>query len=220
MATKLLRSGGSSPSGFTRLKAWIAGVTSVLVVLPALVNAGYDIYAKVAKLPKTDAESTNEELFKKYFNKEPVLTFPVPVKQDNGTVEVRFAIYDEGDVFVEFGRMTQWFRFPAHKASQPSASSFLISTAHAQPVTAIQGSGSYVQKDTMDGKLLIRQRRYANGVNEKVVLETRSGLILERTSVRAPGAATSTPPEKNVLRPVDIPTIDLDAYKRGRSITQ
>ena len=33
------------------LKGWIVKITGVLVVLPALLNAGYDVYAAAAKVP-------------------------------------------------------------------------------------------------------------------------------------------------------------------------
>lgn len=210
------------PGRFAQLKAWIVGATGVLVVLPALINAGYDIYAAAAKLPKTDAEIANEELFRKYFNKQPVAAFPIPVKQNNGTVEVRFSIYDEGDVFVEFGRMTQWFRFPAGKPNgslPPSALSLFISSAHAQPAipAPAQAVGPYVQSDTMDGHLLRRERHYANGVREKTLLEPRSGLILQQSVLREPAGAGAAPKptERAAPKRPPIPPIDLDLYKRG-----
>lgn len=219
MATRRLFASRADPSkNFGHLKTWIAGITSVLVVLPALVNAGYDIYASVAKLPKTEAESANEELFKKYFNKQPVMAFPVPVKQNNGTVEVRFSIYEEGDVFVEFGRMTQWFRFPANKPSlPPSALSMFVSSAHAQPaaVGPTWGAGPYVQSESMDGRLLVRERRYANGVSEKIVLDTRSGAILDKSIVREPADGTIAT-QKPIPKSLAIPTIDLDLYRRNK----
>jgi hypothetical protein len=204
---------------FAELKGWIVGATGVLVVLPALINAGYDIYAAAVKLPKTEAEIANEELFRKYFNKQPVAAFPIPVKQNNGTVEVRFSIYDEGDVFVEFGRMTQWFRFPASKPNgslPPSALSMFISSAHAQPAIQTQAAGTYVQSDTMDGRLLVRERRYANGVREKTLLEPRSGTILQQSVMREPvGSGVPKPTERAAPKTLQIPPIDLDLYKRG-----
>jgi hypothetical protein len=212
-------------SGLERLKAWIVGITGVLVVVPALVNAGLDIYASFANLPKTEAEATNEKLFKKYFNKQPVAAIPIPVKQDNGTVEVRFSIYDEGDVFVEFGKTTQWFRFPANgKPSGPSVASFLISSAYAQaaPATPMQGAGSYVQTDSLNGSRLTRERRYANGVTEKTVFETRSGAIVDRAVVRdhAPASAVPARTDKNAAKTVQIPTIDLDLYRHNRAVAR
>src|SRR5438105_8776000 len=101
-----------SPLPGTGLKTWILGATAVLVVLPAMINAGVDVYKVVLNIPTSDSERVNAELFKKYFNKPAVTSFPVPIKNSVGVVEVRFSIYEEGDVFVEFGKNSQWFPFP------------------------------------------------------------------------------------------------------------
>ncbi len=72
MATSTAR-----PTDFDRARAWIAGLTGVLVVVPALINAGIDIYAAFAKLPKTEAERATVELFKKEHAVDPPWTrFP------------------------------------------------------------------------------------------------------------------------------------------------
>ena len=94
------------------LKAWAVGLTGVLVVLPALVNSGYDVYATLAKIPKTETQKINDELFRKYFNKQPVLAFPIPVKRDAGMVDVNFSVFEGGDIYIEFGKRSQWFQFP------------------------------------------------------------------------------------------------------------
>jgi hypothetical protein len=94
-------------SVWSKAKGWIVGLTAILVVLPALINTGIDVRKAVLNIPKTDAERTNLELFKKYFNKPPVTAFPVPIKHSLGTVEAKFSIYDEGDIFVEYGNASR-----------------------------------------------------------------------------------------------------------------
>lgn len=101
------------PTPFSHMKGWLTGLVGVLVVLPSLINAGLDVYSSLLKLPKTEAERVNEKLFRENFGKQPVATVPVPIKQNNGIVEVRFQIYEKGDVFVEFGSFSQWFPFPS-----------------------------------------------------------------------------------------------------------
>ena len=97
-----------NPTVWLKAKDWIVGLTAVLVVLPALINAGIDVYKAALNIPKTDAEQVNIELFKKYFNKPPVAAFRVPIKYSLGTAEAKFSIYEEGDVFVEYGSSSQW----------------------------------------------------------------------------------------------------------------
>ena len=173
------------PTGFHRARAWIVGPTGVLVVVPALINAGIDVYAAFAKLPKTEAERANVELFKKYFNKQPVAAFPVPIKQSNGTVEVRFSVFEEGDVYVEFGKFTQWFAFARQQAPTRIGPS-LLPEAHADDSTQARGFGKYLQNDTfVDGQVL-RERRWENGILEVIKLDPRTGDIVDQSARAAP----------------------------------
>lgn len=204
---------------FARLKVWITGLIGVLVVLPSLINAGLDVYSSLLKLPKTEAERINEKLFREYFGKQPVATVPVPIKQNNGMVEVRFAIYDKGDVFVEFGNFSQWFPFPNPDDSTKKPVGFsLMSSAFAeiQAPTSPQGMGRYQQTDQMQGEALRREKIYENGVIESQVIDTRSGDILDSSTRQSdqkklPASQPSVP----LAVPKVVP-IDLDQYRKIR----
>jgi hypothetical protein len=199
-----------STSQFDVARKWIVGLTSVLVVIPALVNGGIDIYSSLAKLPKSEAERTNVALFKKYFNKQPVATFPVPIRQSNGTVEVRFAVYEEGDVFVEFGKFTQWFPFPS--PDRRSGAFAFVGEAVAQ-TAAVRGHGTYQQVERVDGNALVRERTFQNGVTERYRLDPRTGEVLEFSAQRS-AAATAKPPPAAVSA---FAPIDLDALRANRA---
>lgn len=201
-----------TPAKFDVLKGWVAGLTGVLVVIPALINAGVDIYSSLRKLPKTESERLNVELFQKYFNKQPVAAFPVPVKQNNGTVEVRFSVYEEGDVFVEFGNFTQWFPFPSAERKHAHFSPISMAFADAQ---GPQGSGRYQQSDRFEDGFVIRERKYDNGINERQVLNPRTGEILEKFSRRAETSSSGSAAGVSGVAP-----IDLDAIRSNRSSQQ
>lgn len=201
-------------SFFSRFKGWIVGLTSVLVVLPALINTGHDIYSSLLKLPRTEAERINERLFREYFKKQPVATIPVPIKQNNGTVEVRFAIYEKGDVFVEFGNFTQWFPFPARDGEDNKTLGFsLISSAFAQSPPAPKGEGRFQQADQIQGDALIREKTYENGVVEKQVIDPRSGDILN-SSARQTDQKQVAVPASRALPVPKMATIDLDQLRK------
>jgi hypothetical protein len=170
-----------NPTVWSKAKDWIVGLTAVLVVLPALINAGIDVYKAALNIPKTDAEQINMELFKKYFNKPPVAAFPVPIKYSLGTAEAKFSIYEEGDVFVEYGNSSQWFPFPKPLTTRAANVSF-ISQAIAQQANAARGIGAYRQTDRFDGPTLARERVYDNGVIEQQRIDPRSGEILEQAT--------------------------------------
>lgn len=204
-----------APASFlVRSKGWIVGLTSVLVVLPALINAGVDIYSSLLKLPRTEAERVNERLFREYFKKQPVAAFPVPIKQNNGTVEVRFEVYEKGDVFVEFGNFTQWFPFPSHEGGPKKTLGLsFISNAIAQSQPPPKGQGRYQQIDQLQGDAVIRERTYENGVIEKQVIDPRSGDILN-SSARQTNQKAPVPASKTLAAPKITP-IDLDQFRTG-----
>lgn len=208
-------------SYFTHLKLWVTGLLGVLVVLPSLINAGLDVYSSLLKLPKTEAERINEKLFREYFGKQPVATVPVPIKQNNGIVEVRFAIYDKGDVFVEFGSFSQWFPFPAGQGEAKKPVSFsLMSSAYAQAPTSAspQGVGQYKQTDKIHGGALVREKIYENGVIENQVIDTRSGDILDSSARQTAQTLPALPASGAALAVPKVAPIDLDQYRKTQQI--
>jgi hypothetical protein len=206
---------------FTRMKLWLTGLIGVLVVLPSVINAGVDVYSSLLKLPKTEAERINEKLFRENFGKQPVATVPVPIKQNNGVVEVRFDIYEKGDVFVQFGSFTQWFPFPSPTADVKTPVGFsLMSSAFAQtpPTQPVQGMGSYQQTDQMQGDTIKRQKIYQNGVVENQVIDTRSGGVLNYSSRQIDPAQSASAPSAP-LTVHKVAPIDLDQYRKTTQST-
>ncbi len=217
------RSSTSSEHGPSSIGKKLAGVTAVLLAVPALINAAYDIYAALAKLPRTDAERVNAELFQKYFQKAPLVEMPIPIKHEVGTLEARFLVFEEGDVFVQFGRQTQWFAFPKAPNKAASNSFSLIPSASAQttppgstPLAATKPEAVQVTGEigTISGTTLTRYRSLASGQVETVSIDIRSGRIIDFST------RPSTSPEISGLRfparttqVLDLPVIDLPSLK-------
>lgn len=207
----------------------LAGVTAVLLSVPALINAAYDIYAALAKLPRTDAERVNAELFQKYFQKVPLVEMPIPIKHEVGTVEARFLVFEEGDVFVQFGRQTQWFAFPKAPSKAASNSFSLIPSAFAQasfpastPLAAKKSQNVQVTGEigTISGTTLTRYRNLGSGEIETASIDIRSGRIIDLSTL------PSSSPELSGLRfpargtrVLDQPVIDLPSL-RGNVVKQ
>lgn len=171
---------------FKGAKAWIVGITSVVVVVPALINAANDVYVAAAKLPRNESERANQQLYMRYFNKQPVIAVPLPIKHSLGTVDAMISVYEGGDVLVEYGDRQQWFPFPVPKKE---IGSLLIANAHAGGENVGQrGIGAYQQSDRVEGRVLVRKRDFANGISEEQRIDTRTGEILERSTMtnRAP----------------------------------
>lgn len=197
----------ASPNGWGKAKTWVVGLTGVLVGVPALINAGVDIYKAVLKIPRTESERANAELFKKYFNKVPIVTLPIPVKQTTGTTEVKFSVYEEGDVYVEYGSLTQWFPFP--RSADPTHAAFsIVPPASAQTTGEAWGIGKYQQSERIEGNTLVRERVYANGVVERQRIDLRTGAVLDKTVSES---VPRNPGQSRDLAPFGV--IDLGAPK-------
>lgn len=192
----------------TGLKGWIVKATGVLLVIPALLNAGYDIYATAAQLPRTDAERTNEQLFRKYFNKPPLAVMPVPVKTGLGTTDARFSVYEEGEVYVEFGGRSQWFPFPRADAAQrlgwlPMGAAL----AQAVPVPAPQRPAIASQQGAISGSVLTRSTVYVDGTTERRTIDIRSGATLRLDTGKVSAdriPSLSAAPQIMRVDPVDV----------------
>jgi hypothetical protein len=190
--------------GMKAWKAWIVGITSVVVVVPALINAANDVYVTVAKLPRNEAERVNQALYMRYFNKQPVIAVPLPIKHSLGTVDATISVYEGGDVLVEYGDRQQWFPFPAPKKEI----GFLVSHAYAGDVGAnARGIGSYRQTDRVDGRVLVRKRDFANGITEEQRIDTRTGEVLERSTKPSQKASL------DVVAPIGV--IDLESKAKA-----
>lgn len=191
---------GTPPGG---LKGWIVKATGVLVVLPALLNAGYDVYATAMKLPRTDAERANEQLFRKYFNKPPLAVMPVPVRNGLGTTDARFSVYEEGEVYVEFGGRSQWFPFP--RADAPQRLGWLpMGAAHAQSAQpTAQRPAIASQQGAISGNVLTRSTVYTDGTTERRTIDIRSGATLRIDTGKVSADHIPSPTSAPQLRRVD-----------------
>jgi hypothetical protein len=202
--------GDDAPKGmWTKARTWLAGLAAVLVVIPAVINSGLDVYHVVMDIPKTAAERSNVRLFKKYFNKAPAVTVPVPVKTAIGTVNMKLSIYSGGDIYAEYGDQSQWFPFPLRQDS----AGLLVPTAHAQTPPEGDPTGEYVQIDRLNGKKLVRERYYPDGTKETAVIDTHTGQIQQKTVTEsaAPPVGATAAPKVDVIQ---MPVIDLEALRR------
>ncbi|MDP1992327.1 MAG: hypothetical protein Q8K00_15060 [Syntrophales bacterium] len=194
------------PGTWSKIKGWIVGITAILVVIPALINAGLDVYNSGMNIPKTQKERTNSDMFKKYFNKHALATVPVPIKTAQGTVDMRLSIYDAGDIFVEYGNDSQWFPFPLQ---QRMAVVQFISSAYAgQPSPPPKGTGQYTQSDKLVGNTIERTRSYGDGTKEVYTININTGEILNQKKTQG------APLKAMDVQVYKFPTIDLEALKK------
>jgi hypothetical protein len=195
------------------LKAKIVAATAVVLAASAFINAAYDVYAAALKIPKTDAERTNMELFQKYIHKAPLVMMPVPIKTNFGVSEAKFYIYEEGDIHVEYGGKTQWFALPKPSAARFGGFSF-IASAHAQSAASVQPPKKAAllrQEKTVSGTTLTDSRWYEDGTTEEIKIDMPSGDILQVHTGRAATNAIKRPAAPPLVVRHD--TIDLEKLR-------
>jgi hypothetical protein len=204
-AATLLSAQAGAPLGlWVKMKGWVVGLTSVLVVIPALINAGLDIYNSALNIPRTESERINAELFKYYFNKEPIVTMPVPITTNLGTTTMKLSVYETGDVYIEYGDYTRWFPITGRKQA---SSLSLVSTAYAQSSPPKQGEGAYSQMDRIEENKILRERYYSNGVKETIIINKNTGKIENKTS--SIGKQLPNAPKRPEVRVLRLPPVDV-----------
>ncbi len=154
----------------------IMSITAVIVVLPALINAFYDVYETALQIPEGIKERHNKALFEKHFQESPIFTKPMVINTGPAEMEMNIDIYENGDIFVRYGEYSQWF--PINPDEIAFAGSFFRST-YAQ--AAIRPEGNYKQLEWTEGKNIVQRRRYENGVIETIKFNRNTGKIVERT---------------------------------------
>jgi len=193
-----------SNDGWSKLTKIIVGLTGVLVVVPSLINSGKNIYDEINKIPRSDAERVNVEFFKKYWGKKPVGEFPLQISREGANYQVNFTVYGEGDIYIQYGNMAQWFAFP-RQGNMATHANHLISAAYADEETFRPIDSEFRQVDQIDsfqGGNAIRETLYENGMRERQVIDIRTGMIINQT-IKQTAVPTGLGNSKN-LRPIKI----------------
>ena len=157
-----------------RLKKLIVAVTGVLVVIPALINAGIDIYYSIQNIPASDSERTNLRLYERYMGKPAVFEGAVPVKTETGTLNISLEIYGGGDIFVRYGERSQWFPAPMENISfnfSAIEKSFAETNQDSQP----SNTENFFKRDLQKGKLIQREYYLQDGIKKTYTIDPTTG---------------------------------------------
>ncbi len=197
------------PASANRLRSWILGLTSVLVVMPALINAGLDIRNALLNVPRSEAEQINQSFYERYFGHTPVFKGSVPVKTEYGTLEMNLEVHGSGDLFVRYGGHSQWFPSPLNSAHAAAGASLFAEAVAAdinEPLPA-----EYQQRDLRSGGKLVRELYLPDG--RKLVYEINP--VSGRWAQSASGSWQQLPPGvSRVQKTVELPLIDLTRPQR------
>jgi hypothetical protein len=156
---------------FARIKSRIVSITSVLVVVPALLNAGLDIYNRINNIPASEGERTNVELFTQNFGKTPILKENVSWEGAAGKISMELEVHEGGDILVRYGNSSQWLRSPVYE----SVSAFeVFSSAYAQDTRA-DGEKAIYKRETMQGKRITQELYFKDNSKETRTVNKRTG---------------------------------------------
>lgn len=188
-----------------KLRGWIVGLTSVLVVVPAMINAGMDIYSTLMDRPVTEAEQINEALFERYFGKAPVFQGSVPIVTEAGSMEITLEVHGAGDIFVRYGDRSQWFPSPLAATSTAGSGFSLISAAIAADLP-LQLPQQYQQRETREDGRIVREMYLPDGEKRVYRIDPKTGRWSAPTVEQYQNVPQQT---QQVQRSFEFPTIDL-----------
>jgi len=81
------------------IKAKVAALTAVLVALAGLANGAIDLYKGILRIPTNIYDKSNDELFKKNFSKQPLVSQSVTIKSGGVEVTMLLQVFEDGDLF-------------------------------------------------------------------------------------------------------------------------
>lgn len=86
-------------------------LSALLVVVPSVINGVNDVWVAFNHLPIGSKEKINNLLFKTHWKDTPVLTKQIIIEGNSGKVPITIDVYHNGDIFVDYGKLTQWFPY-------------------------------------------------------------------------------------------------------------
>ncbi len=135
------RDGSSKQSVSTgdKLMSAITWLTGLLLIIPALINSGLDVYDAIMDIPKGSVEELNEKKRSEHFQKEPLFSHELPISQQNSKKVLKLFVYPNADIYVNYSGYEQWL--PSEDMSSTVSINF-INSAYAQ--SSIFGSAKAV----------------------------------------------------------------------------
>ncbi len=120
------------PKILETLDSWqkmLGAIVAFLVLVAATVNSINDILVAVYDLPIGEKEKINNTLFKYHWKENPVHSKQLIVESNKGKMPITIDIYNNGDIFIDYGQFTQWF--PYNDTKITSDNYHFISSANA-----------------------------------------------------------------------------------------
>jgi hypothetical protein len=186
---------------FYRIKRYIIGIASILVVVPALINSAYDIYLVLYNIPTSQAEKTNMDFYAEYFDQKPIFKGELPLVTDDGKFTVALTLHGKGDLLVSYGNRSQWFPSPK---SEHRVSMLPITSTYAEELQSEQ----YIQVESKKGNQLIQKQYYSDGKLQIITIDPKTGNLSKSQLKDYNNPPKSTPNATSSIEVYKYPEVD------------
>lgn len=192
------------------LNNWKTALTSlvaVLIIVPSVINSVNDIIVAWRGLPIGEKEEINSELFKRHWKKDPVHSKQLVVDGVKGKIPITIDIYENGDIFVDYGQFTQWFPYDDKGIAKNGFG--LINTAHAGFFDSISQSVLHARPlpskvtTKIDGHNVTREKELSDGSIERQVININTGRVKSIESVKSNRPVTNSS-DSHSGKPVEV----------------
>lgn len=152
----------TTQQGSGKAKTFITWLTGILLVLPALLNSGIDVYNSVMSIPTGNVEKLNERKRSEHFQHEPLFSQNFEIPAEHGSKkQLKLFVYPNADIYVNYSGFEQWLPAEESLSEDSSVSLLMLSPAIAGAV-----------KDFGYPKVIISPAEIRRGVDLKS-LETK-----------------------------------------------
>ena len=184
-------------------KGILVSLAAVIIVVPSVINGIGDVLVALRGLPVGTKEKINKQLFETHWKENPVHTKQIVIEGGNGKIPITVDIYKNGDIFVDYGRLTQWFPY-SYEIAQTDFS--FVTSAYAGFFDKITRSIKSLQKESItnvkkSSKTVERTRTYEDGSKEVQVIDINTGEI---KSVKQIGPNVESRPKPPSLNDTDL----------------
>ena len=164
-------------------KTILTALLALLVVIPSVINSVNDIWIAWNGLPIGEKEKINSKLFTDHWKEDPIHTKQLIIEGAKGKVPVTIDIYKNGDIFVDYGRFTQWFPYKDLNTSIATTTFSILPEANAGFFDKISknvksvGSKPVKVVNKEEKQAVVREKTFSDGSIERQVINKNTGKV-------------------------------------------
>ena len=191
-------------------KTILTSFVAVLVIVPSVLNSVTDIWVAWNDLPIGEKEKINSMLFKNHWKENPVHSKQLIVEIEKGKTPITLDIYRNGDIFIDYGRFTQWFPY---KDIEITSNNFhLIPTIQAgffskftRQLKTVNALPTKVTNEKKSNNEVVRSKTLSDGSIERQVININTGKVKSHEVIPAPVSSVKPANSVNIsIEPIEV----------------